>query len=223
MSLYSEKGVTFDPLTVDIRFPKTKGEFTVKAEKPGIQAVILKLEGENRDDFHNAEISAVLVAPEVYNDYNDTINTKILFKEELPIGCEEHQIKHKLSCEIRLLSTAPWTGTPGSTSGIVQLITTKNQIIPISLIGLNLKYLHVSRDQVIQAAIAKTSSQNDFTFSHQRNGRCQLSVTKSDYLLQLMEDDVFPSFFLQTFSEMAPKWLNLAVSDANKAFDIQNV
>lgn len=223
VSLYSGKEVTFDPPTVDIRFPKTKGEFTAKAEKPGIQAVTFKLKGENRDDFHNPETSAVLVAPEVYNDCNDTINTTILFKEELPIGCEEHQTKHKLSCEIRLLSTAPWTGTPGSTSGIVQLITDNNYIIPLSLIGLNLKYLYVSRDEVIQAAIAKTSSQKELIFSHQRNGRCQSSVAKSDYLLQLMEDDVFPSYFLQTFSEMAPKWLNLAVNDANKAFDIQNI
>ena len=220
VSLHSGKGLTFEPLSVEIQFSKNKGEFTVKGEKPGIQVVTYTLEGESKNDFQTPQRSVVLVAP-AKSDDNGQSTALQLPKEELPIGCEEH--RRKQSCEMRLLSTEPWTGTPVSTNGIVHFATANNHTIPLSLAGLNLKDLRISREELIAAAIAKTSPQKAFLVLLQRNGGCQSRVANSGNLLELMNSDAFASSFMQAFSEMAPEWLNLAVNGTNNAFDIQNI
>ncbi|KAJ7388690.1 hypothetical protein OS493_036239 [Desmophyllum pertusum] len=179
-------------------------------------------EGENKDDFETPERGVLFTEPEI--SHNNSLKIKLfLLKGELPIGCEEHYTKEKLSCEIRLLSTAPWTGTPRSTNGIVHLATANNQNIPLSLIGLNLKDAYVSRDKMIEAGIAKTSSPKEFSLSHLKNGTCQLKVANSKDLMELIGNDAFVSSFMHALSEMAPEWLNVAVSETNEAFDIPNI
>ena len=222
LSFSSAKGLTFEPPSVEIRFPKRKEEFRAKAEKPGIHAVGYGLRGESKDDFLTPQRSVILVAKGTL-DHKGLNTTLLLPKGELPIGCEKQLAKTELSCEIRLLSTTSWTGRPGSTSGIVHFITANNQTVPLSLIGLNLKHINFSRDEFIEAAIAKTSSQNLFTVLHKRNGTCQSRVGNSDNLLELMQSDAFVSSFMKAFSEMAPEWLKLAVAENNDVFDIQNI
>ena len=222
VSLHSAKGVTFEPLPVDIRYSKTKGEFTVKSENLGIQTVTYSIEGESKDNFQTPRRSVFLVAPEISS--NDRLNPKLLLpKEELPIGCEGYRANDALSCEIRLLSTAPWIGSPPSTSGIVHFASASDQNIPLLLIGLNMKSLNASWDEFIDAAIATTSSKKEFTLSHQMNGACHSRIANSENLLELMDSDAFVSSFMQTFSKMAPKWFKVAVSETNNVFHIGNI
>ena len=215
--LNSKDGVTFDPQSIEIQFPKRKGEFTVEVAKPGIKAVTYTLNGESEADFETPERSVVFATPEIHD------TKPFLLKGELPIGCLEHETNDTLSCELRLLSTAPWAGTPRSTNGVVHFATTKNQTIPLSLIGLSLKELHVSRDNMIDTGIAKTSTLNKFLLFYQRNGKCFSKVADSNNLLELIENDAFVSSFMHALSAMAPEWLTLAVSENNEYFDIENI
>ena len=219
VSLNSEEGVKFDPLSIDIKFPERKGAFTAKAAMPGIGAVTYFLEGENKDAFEIPERGAVFAAPEIFN--NGT--TPFLLKGELTVGCEEQKTKKNFSCEPRLLSTAPWAGTPPSTNGIVHFATVSNQTIPLSLIGLNLSELHISRNKMIEIGIAKTSAFKKFSLLYQRNGKCYSKVADSNNLLELINNDAFVSSFMYALSAMAPEWLILAVSETNEYFDIQNI
>ena len=220
--LSSEKGVAFVPQTVVLNSSKIKDVFTVEAEKPGIRVISYSLEGENKDDFESPKPGVLFTAPEMSS--NNSLNTQLFLpKGELPIGCEEHHTKEKFSCEVRLSSTAPWTGTPPSTNGIVHVEAVDNQNIPLSLIGLNLRDFYVSRDKMIEAGIAKTSSSKEFSLLHARNGTCQPRVTNANSLLELIQNDAFVSSFMQALSSMAPEWLALAVSETNDVFDIQNI
>ncbi|KAL9986755.1 hypothetical protein ACROYT_G000945 [Oculina patagonica] len=219
VSFNSEERITFDPLSVEIEFPETKEDFTVKAANPGIGAVTYILDGENKGDFETPERSVLFAAPEISNNGSKPF----LLKGELPVGCEEHQTMKNFSCELRLLSTAPWTGTLRSTNGIVHFATVNNQTIPLSLIGLNLKELYVSRDKMIETGIAKTSMSKRFSFLYQRNKKCYSKVADSNNLLELIKEDAFVSSLMQALSAMAPEWLTLAVSETNEYFDIQNI
>lgn len=219
VSFDAENGVTFNPESTEIQFPERKGEFTIEAEKPGIGAVTYNLEGENKNDFEAPERGAIVVAPEIFNQ-----STKpFLLKGEVPVGCEEYETKKNLSCEVRMLSTAPWTDTPPSTNGVVHLATANNHTIPLSLICLNLKELYLPRDKKIQTGIAKTSSSTKFSLLYQKSGKCYSNVTDANYLLELMENDAFVTSFMQTLSSVAPEWIILSVSETNVYFDIQNI
>lgn len=217
--LTSEDGVTIHPSSIEIPFPKRKEEFTVEGAKPGIQAITYILEGENEQEFETPERSALFIAPEISNH-----NTKLfLMKGELPIGCEKHETNENVSCDLRLISTAPWTGTPRSTNGVVHFLTVNNQTIPLSLIGLNLNKLHVSRDEMIETGIAVTSTFNTFPLQYQKNGKCYSEIADSNDLLELIDSDAFVSSFMHALSAMAPEWLTVTVSENNQNFDIQNI
>ncbi len=215
LSFNSQAGVLFHPKSIEIQFPNVTGVLKVEAAQPGIQAVTYVIEGENKVDFQTPERSVLFVAPEFSN-----LHTK---PSELPVGCEEQETQEHFSCKLRLLSTAPWAGTPRSTNGVVHVATTNNQIIPLSLIGLNLKELHVSRDKMIETGIAKTSKSNKLLPQYQRNKKCYSKTANTKNLLELIENDAFPSSFLQALSGMAPEWLTLAVSETNEYFDIENI
>ena len=219
VSLDSEVGITFDPSSLEIQFPKRDGEFTVEAAKPGIRAIRFLIEGENKDDFETPKKSVLFVAPEISN-----LDSKpFLLKGELPVGCQEQEAKVNFSCQLRLLSTAPWTETPLSTDGVVHFTTVNNQTIPLSLIGLNFTKRHFSRDEMIEAGIAKTSTSKKSSLLYQRGSKCYSKLVDSNNLLQLIDNDAFVSSFMHTLSAMAPEWLTLAVSESNQDFDIQNI
>ena len=219
VSLDSEEGTTFDPSSLEIKFPKRDGQFTVEAAKPGIQAIRFLLEGENKDDFETPEKSVLFVAPEISN-----LDSKpFLLKGELPVGCQEQKTKDNFSCQLRLLSTAPWTGTPLSTNGVVHFTTVNNQTIPLSLIGLNFTKRHVSRDEMIETGIVKTSTSKKSSLLYQRGSKCYSKLVDSNNLLELIDNDAFVSSFMHALSAMAPEWLTLAVSESNQDFDIQNI
>lgn len=219
VSLDSEEGITFDPSSLEIQFPKRDGEFTVEAAKPGIRAIRFLLEGESKDDFETPERSVLFVAPEISN-----LDSKpFLLKGELPVGCQEQETKETFSCQLRLLSTAPWTGTPQSTNGVVHFTTVNDQTIPLSLIGLNLTKRHFSRDEMIETGIAKTSTSKKFSLLYQRGSKCYSKLADSNNLFELIENDAFVSSFMQALSAMAPEWLTLAVSESNQDFDIENI
>ena len=217
VSFNSVDGVTFDPQSIEIQFPKRKGAFTVEVAKPGIKAVTYSLNGESEADFQTPERSVVFATPEIHD------TKPFLLKGELPIGCLEHETRATFSCELRLLSTAPWEGTPRSTGGVVHFASANNLTIPLSLIGLNLKEPHVSRDNIIDTGIAKTSVSKKDSLFYQRNGKCYSKVADSNNLLELIENDAFASSFMQALSAMAPEWLTLAVSENNEYFDIENI
>lgn len=215
VSLNSEDDVTFEPSSIEI-LPKRKETFKVEGAKPGIRAITYILEGENRHDFKTPERSVLFIAPEISNQ-----NRKLSpVKGELPVGCKKHETNKNFSCNLRLMSTAPWTGTPPSTNGVVHFLTVSNQLIPLSLIGLNLTKLHVSRDEMIDAGIAETLTSKKF----QKNGTCHSEINaSSNNLLELIDNDAFVSSFMHALSAMAPEWLTLAVSESNQDFDIQNI
>ncbi|KAL9962843.1 hypothetical protein ACROYT_G031988 [Oculina patagonica] len=219
LSFNSQDGAMFHPESIEIQFPNRKGAFKVEAAEPGIQAVSYYIEGGNKVDFQTPERSVLFVASELPS--HDTKPSPL--NGELPIGCEKHETQEHFSCKLRLLSTAPWAGTHRSTNGVVHFATTNNQIIPLSLIGLNLKELRVSRDQMIETGIAKTSKSKKFSLSYQRNDKCYSKIADAKNILELIENDAFPSSFMQALSAMAPEWLTLAVSETNEYFDIQNI
>ena len=215
----SENGVTIHPSSIEIPFPKRKDVFTVEGAKPGIQAITYILDGENGRDFETPGRSVLFIAPEISNH-----NTKLsLMKGELPIGCEKHKPNENFSCKLRLLSTSPWTGTPRSTNGVVHLLTVNNQTIPLSLIGLNLKKVNVTREEMIESGIAVTSTFNKFPLQYQKNGKCYSEVADVNNLLELIDSDAFVSSFMHAFSAMAPEWLTVTVSETNQNFDIQSI
>jgi len=217
--LTSEDGVTIHPSSIEILSPKRMQAFTVEGAEPGIRAISYILEGENKQEFETPERSSLFIAPEISNH-----NTKLfLMKGELPIGCEKHEANENFSCDLRLISTAPWTGTPASTSGVVHFSAVNNQTIPLSLNGLNLNKPHVSRDEMIKTGIAMTSTFNTFQLKYQKNGKCYSEIADSNNLLQLIDSDAFVSSFLHALSTMAPEWLTVTVSDTNQNFDIQNI
>ena len=219
MFLTSKNGVTIHPSSIEIPFPRKKEAFTVEGAKPGIQAITYILDGENRRDFENPERSVLFIAPEISNQ-----NTKLsLMNGELPIGCEKHETKENFSCDLRLISTAPWTGTPRSTSGVVHFLTVDNQTTPLSLIGLNLKKFNVSREEMIETGIAVTSNFKKSPLQYQINGKCYSEVAHLNNLLELIDSDAFISSFMHAFSAMAPEWLTVTVSENNQDFDIQNI
>ena len=202
-----------------MKYPDRKGAFKVEARKQGIQTMTYILDGENKGDFKTPEQSVLLVAPES-TKYE---NKPFLLKGELPVGCEEQETKANFSCALRLLSSAPWVGAPSFTSGVVHLAYSNNQTVPLSLIGLNLNELHVSRDKLIENGAAKTSSNKNASFLYQRNGKGYSKFADSNDLLELMKNDAFVSSFKRAISAMAPEWLTLAVSETNEYFDIQNI
>ena len=219
VSLDSEDGITFDPSSLEIRFPKRDRKFTVEAANPGIRAIRFLLEGENKDDFETPEKSVLFVAPEI----SDFDSKPFLLKGELPVGCQKQEAKGNFSCQLRLLSTAPWTETPLSTNGVVHFTTVNNQTIPLSLIGLNFTKRHFSRDEMIGTGIAKTSTSKKFSLLYQRGSKCYSKLIDSNNLLQLIDNDAFVSSFMHALSAMAPEWFTLAVSESNQDFDIQNI
>lgn len=222
VSLHSEKRVAFEPQALVLDSSKIKGTFTVEVENPGIRVINYILDEDNKNDFETPKPNVLFSAPEM--SFNTSLSAKMFLpKGELPIGCKQYHTKGKLACKIRLLSTAPWTGTSPSTNGIVYLESAKNQKIPLSLIGLNLRDIHFSRNKMIEAGIAMTSSYKEFSLMHLINGTCHARVANSDNLLELIHNDVFVSSFMQALSSAAPEWLSVAVSETNNVFDIQNI
>ena len=194
-------------------------QFTVTAEKPGIRAITYALKGESKNDFEIPKPSAFFTAPETFS--NNSISRQLFLpKGKLPIGCEEYNTK--LSCEVRLSSTATWTKISSSTNGIVHINSPKNQNIPLSLIGLNLGD-RVSREKTIEAGVAKTSSFKKYTVLLSRNGTCQARLTDTNSLLELIQNDAFVSSFMEALSSVAPEWLSFSVAENNNIFDIQNI
>lgn len=218
VSFNAENEVTFNSQSLEIQFPERNGTVKVKVAKPGIWAVTYTLIGQHKADFETPEKSVIFVAPELPNNNP----SPFIIKGELGVGCLEQETKDNFACKLRLLSTAPWSGTPGSTNGIVHLVTTNNQIIPLSLIGLNLNDLRASRDDMIETSIAKTSKSENISLWYERNSTCESQTGDSSNLLQLIENDAFVSAFMEALSEMAPDWLKL-VAKYNKYFDIQNI
>ncbi|PFX29109.1 Fibulin-5 [Stylophora pistillata] len=217
--LSSEEGVAFQPQSFVFNSSKRTHLFTVIAEKPGIQRIRYDLEGESANDFEAPKLGVLFTAPKT--SPRSSLSTKLfLRKGELPIGCEENQ--RKLSCEVRLLSTAPWTKNPSSTNGIVHINAAGNQDIPLSLIGLN-SWDGFSRDKVIEASISMTAPSKKYVLLHSKNGACQARVTDTNSLLELIRNDAFVSSFMEALSSMAPEWLSFSVDENNNLFDIQNI
>lgn len=214
VSFNSSKDLILDPPSLEFAFSKIKAEFVVKTGGPGIHAISYRLDGKSKDDFQTPLRSVVLVAPDVVG---------LLPRAELPVGCMEIVTNWRMDCGMRLLSTEPWAGTPASTTGIVHLVTPNNISLPMSMVGLNVKDLNVPRDELMDIAISKTSSQKRFNISKQTNGKCLSKVSTSDDLLALMWSDAFPSSFMRALTEIAPDWLGFAVIENNTAFDVQNV
>lgn len=220
--LHSENGVVFYPSSsLHITFPETKQEFSVEVEKAGVRTISYGLEGPNKDDFETPEPRVVFVEPHVLQ--NVSVYTKLFVpKHELPVGCKEH-ISKVLSCELRFLSTEEWTGNSPSTNGIVHIRTSSNQYIPLSMIGLSLDELQVSKKSMIEKTVARISSKIVFGVFYRNGETCIQKELNSDNLLELMKDDALVSSFLRTFSRVAPQWINLVVSRENEVFDLQNI
>ena len=215
----SAKGVTLEPPSIVFDSSRTIEQFTVVAEKPGIQAITYGLEGESKNDFEIPEPSVFFTAPETLSN-NSLSRQLFLPKGELPIGCEDFNTK--LSCEVRLSSTARWTKISSSTDGIVHINSAKNQEIPLSLIGWNLGD-RFSRDKMIETGVAGTSSFKKYTLLLARNGTCQARLTDTNSLLELIQNDAFVSSFMEALSSVAPEWLSFSVAENNNIFDIQNI
>ncbi|PFX29112.1 hypothetical protein AWC38_SpisGene6173 [Stylophora pistillata] len=217
--LTSEKEVAFQPQSVVFDPLKIMEGFTVLAEKPGIRKITYDLQGESENDFEVPTPGVLFSAPKMFP--NGSLSTKLfLRKGELPTGCEEQQTK--VSCEARLISTAPWTKNPPSTNGIVHITAADNLNIPLSLIGLNPRN-GVSRDKMIEAGMAMTSSSKQYALLHLRNGTCQARLTDSNSLLELIQNDAFVSSFMGALSSVAPDWLSFSVDENNNLFNIQNI
>ena len=215
----SAKGVTLEPPSIVFHSSRTIEQFTVVAEKPGIRAITYGLEGESKNDFEIPEPSVFFTAPETLTN-NSLRRQLFLPKGELPIGCEDFNTK--LSCEVRLSSTARWTKISSSTDGIVHINSPKNQEIPLSLIGWNLGD-RFSRDKMIETGVAGTSSFKKYTLLLARNGTCQARLTDTNSLLELIQNDAFVSSFMEALSSVAPEWLSFSVAENNNIFDIQNI
>ena len=138
------------------------------AEKPGIQRIRYDLDGKSKNDYEAPTPGLYFTAPKRYP--GSSLRTKLfLRKGELPRGCEVHQTK--LSCKVRLLSTATWTKNPSSTSGIVHINAANNQNIPLSLIGFNL-WDGASRDRMIEAGMSMTTHFKTYVLLHSQDGTC---------------------------------------------------
>ena len=218
----AENGVVFYPSSsLDIIFPESKQKFFVEAEKAGIRRISYGLEGPNKAEFEAPGQRFFLVTPRVM--INDSIYSKLFLpKGELPLGCNDHTSR-TLSCKVRFISTSGWTGSSPSTEGIVHVMTSSNQFIPLSLVGLNFDGLTISKTSLIQTAAARTSSSGVLSDFIINNGTCFQQELSSDNLLEVMNDDALVSSFMRTFSQMTPKWLHLATNEENKAFDIHNI
>lgn len=217
--LLSEEGVVFQPQSFVFDSSNLLHEFTMIAEKPGIQRIRYDLEGESENDYEVPTPGVFFTAPK--RSLRSSLRTKLfLRKGELPRGCEVHQTK--LSCEVRLLSTAPWTENPSSTSGIVHINAANDQNIPLSLIGFN-SWDGTSRDKMIEAGMSMTTHSKTYVHLHSRDGTCRARVTDTNSLLELIQNDAFVSSFMEVFSSMAPEWLSFSVDKNNNLFDIQNI
>ena len=222
ISLYSDKEITFEPSSsLDIESPSTRRDFTVEAEKPGIRTISYNVEGPSSADFDTPEQSVLFVAPKIPE--SESLYTKLfLLKKELPIGCEEHKT-NALQCEVRFISTAPWTANPLATHGIVQIAQGNDVYLPLSLIGLSFEELQVSRSKVTETSITMTSSDKEIEISYSNSGSCSTKKAHPDNLLELMDADALAASFLQSFSKMTPKWLQFALGESSDIFDIENV
>ena len=220
--LHSENGVLFYPsssLEITSLIPKQK--FSVEVDKTGIQRVSFSLGGASKDDFEIPEQRVVFVEPRVL--LNESVYLKLLVpKRELPVGCNE-QVYKVASCELRFLSTARWTGTSPFTNGIVHVRTPSNQSIPLSMIGVNLNILEISKKRMIEKAIELTSSEKAFEVFYTNGETCIRKELRTNNLLELMRDDALVSSFLRTLSKMSPQWLNVAISGLNDLFDVHNI
>lgn len=214
VSFHSSGDLIFDPPLLEFYSYEVEAEFEVKAKEPGIHEVSYSLGGEDKEDFQTPQSGVLLVTPDDSDRHP---------RARLPIGCKERVTEWNLECELRLSSTAPWTGTPPSTSGIVHLLKSSTLRVPISLVGLSIKDLNVPRDKLVKIAVATTSFQKEFKIWHETNGTCHSSVSNTDNLLALMWGDVFPSSFMKALTEIAPEWLQFAVDENSDAFDIQNI
>ena len=220
--LHSENGVEFYPSSyLEITYPETKQEFMVEVEEAGIKTISYGVEGPNKHDFEIPEESVVFVEPRVLQ--NESVYSKLFVpKRELPIGCNEH-VSNSLSCELHFFSTEKWTGSPPSTSGIVHIRTPSNQSIPLSMTGLRLDELQVSKKSIIEKTVALTSAYKVLEIFFINGDTCTREELNSDNLLELMKDDALVSSFMRTFSRMAPQWLDIETSEINEVFDIQNI
>lgn len=220
--MHAENGVVFYPSSsLEITFPETKQKLFVEADKAGIYTISYGLGGPSGVDFEVPEESFFLVEPRVL--INDSVYSKLFLpKGELPVGCNQH-ISKSLSCELRFLSTNGWTGGSPSTDGIVHIRTSYNHYVPISVVGLSLDELEISKKLLIQAAAVRTSSRGAVSDFNVSNAMCIQKEMSSDNLLELMNDDALVTSFLRSFSKMTPKWLHLTTSGENRAFDIQNI
>ena len=207
--------------SLEITFPETKQKFFVQAGKAGVYTISYSLGGPSEVDFEVPEPRSFLVEPRV--TINDSVYSKLfLRKGGLPVGCNQH-ISKSLSCELRFISTNGWTGGSPSTEGIVHIRTSSNHYIPLSVVGLSFDKLKTSNKLLTQVAAARISSSGVLRDLYTSNGTCIQKELSSDNLLELMKDDALVSSFMRTFSKMAPKWLVLATSEENEAFDIQNI
>ena len=214
--------MTFYPSSyLEIIYPETKQKFFVESEKAGIQTISFDLGGPSVGDFEIPEPRFLLVKPRVM--VNSSVYSKLFLpKGELPVGCNEY-LSRSSSCELRFLSSAGWTDTSPSTKGIVHIKTPFNHYIPLSMVGLSLTELQLSKRSLRQAISARMSlseAQNDF---HTSDGLCVQREMTFENLLELINDDALVSSFLRTFSRMSPKWLHLNTEEENNVFDIQNI
>ena len=220
--LYAENGLVFYPSpSLDIIFPETRQTFFVEAEKAGIRRIYYGLGGPNKPEFEVPEESFFLVTPRMM--INESVYSKLFLpKGELPLGCNEH-ISKVLACKVSFISTNRWTGNSPVTEGIVHIRTSSNNYIPLSVVGLSFDELEISKKLLIQAAVARTSSSGVLSDFYMSNGTCIQKELRSDNLLELMKDDAVISSFMRSLTKMAPKWLQLASNEENKAFDIRNI
>ena len=188
VTLHSENGVVFYPSSsLEITSLTPTQTFSVEVEKTGIQHVSYILGGPNKDDFEIPEQRVVFVEPQIL--LNESVCLKLLVpKGELPVGCNEHVYK-VVSCELRFLSTARWTGTSPFTNGIVHVRTPSNQSIPLSMIGVNLEELKISKKSMIENAIKVASSEKVFEAFYRVNGEaCIRKELLTNNLLELMRE-----------------------------------
>lgn len=210
IALEADERLRFQPSNI-YRFNNTETEakFTVLGTTPGVYSVSYIVGGTNKNTFERPDNQELYTGVREYNGRTIFERLSLTFRE-LPHGEHVHEENDLFSCKLEFSSTAPWMKSyqkGAMTKGVVHVKSKRGLAFPLSLIGVELRNFERSQSQVLKDLIENSNS----------------PAQQSDlWLLQLLQNDSFPVYLMQRFSDLAPCWASFVGHKNDLAFSVLN-
>ena len=220
ISLETNSDLKFEPQSsLTIAKPSSSANFMVKTKSPGMKVISYSAQTSDGTHFTEPNDSVIFVSPNTPPE-KSVYGRLLLSTRELPLGCYEHASQEQ-SCNTKFVSTTPWTSN--STTGLVHVYGFDGVPVPLSVTGIDLKGVDLTRGKLIETTMLSTSNWTDGVMASIDSGQCSSVKLGQSDALELIDHSSLASSFLAVVSERTPGWFGIGISKDNDLFDINNI